>query len=215
MVQVNQTVGQYIMLWTIFFFMFGTIWYNLDRRFGVNIYRWWYNLTHKNALPEDKDVGFIYNRSIKARVTFAFVVSTLQSILAWKIQVDPLAEVFMWIAEVPIMLVGFYCGPVTYSLWQKKEAFYETIDDIENGRRDLKEEARDAMHNAASAVREAADDIMEPIMETVDDLKDSFSGSSGEEEIESPAEPEVSQAEQELLNADPRELMDQFKKRRR
>ncbi len=127
------SIPHYVMLWCILFTIIGAVWYNLDRRYGVKLYRWWYDLTHKDPLPEGEQRGFVYNRSTKARFTAAWVVSTVQSVaVILTTPVNPLVELIMWLFEVPVTMLGFYLGPYLYRLWQRSDVVFDAMDRLEH-----------------------------------------------------------------------------------
>lgn len=217
------TVTQYVVFWAILFTVLGMVWYNFDRRWGVKVYRRWYGLTHKDPLPAGEERGFIYKRSTSAKVTAATVVSTIQSILAvWNSEVNPLVELIMWVAEVPVTLLGFYAGPFAYALWQKKEAVFETIDKVESGEVSIAAEAGELAHRFGEGVKDAAvDHILDPIRDKLGDIASIIPGigdddSDLEESKTTVVEiDERSQRQKELEETDPRELMARFKNRGR
>jgi hypothetical protein len=146
----------YVASWLIFFLLLGAIWYVLDRRFGISLYRWYFNLTREEPLAADQERGFIYNRSAKSRFSTAVVLCLLQSILVVSAaEVNPLVELLSFFFEVPVLMVGFYFGPSVYKLWRKKDAVLETVDRLESGELKLEDELKEATRHAAQTVRSA------------------------------------------------------------
>lgn len=196
------SVQQYIIFWSILFVGFGSAWYNFDRRFGIKWYRSWYNMTHKDKLPTDKAIGFIYNRSTHSKAATAGLISTLQTILVvMYMDVNLLASLFMWVIEIPLMMLGFYLGPLVALMWQKKEKLFETVDKVESGEIDV-----------SAKVSEAAKRVVTPIKEHLEAVQEAFTHEDEEEPVvEKPTADELRLKE--LEGVDPRELMSKFNKR--
>lgn len=193
------TVYQYVIFWSIVFVSVGATWYNFDRRFGVKWYRSWYNMTHKEKLTIDKQIGFIYNRSTHSKAASAALVATIQSILVVRyMDVNLLASLIMWVIEIPLMMLGFYLGPFAALLWQKKEKLFETVDKVESGH-----------INVGAEVSKAAKRVVAPIRGHLEKIQDALSGDDESEPIiEPPSADELRLKE--LESADPRELMRKF-----
>ena len=196
------TVYQYVIFWSIVFISAGAVWYNFDRRFGVRWYRSWYNMTRKDKLSGEKTIGFIYNRSTHSKAAAAALVATIQSILVVRyMEVNLLASLVMWVVEIPLMMVGFYLGPLAYLLWQKKEKLFATVDKVESGQLDVSAE-----------VSRVAQRVVAPIREHLETIQEAIAG-EGEEDKPVPVQPSPEDLRlQQLESADPRELMAKFTK---
>jgi hypothetical protein len=206
------TTAQNVVFWTIIFTIGGAVWYNYDRRYGASLYRWWYNLTHKDKLPEDVSRGFIYKQSMKTKTTVATVVSSIQSLLLiLSTEVNLLEELFMWVFEVPITLFGFYLGPIAYSFWKAKDKWFETIDRVESGDVNIAEEAEQLVgHTKEVLVHAVAERIVAPAREKVGDFQEAMAELvSGDDEP--PKEVVESEKEEEV---DHQSLIDAYKNRR-
>lgn len=122
----------YIIFWMVLFVLLGTFWYIVDRRYGVKWYRFWYKLTNKDPLPDDVEVGFIFNRKSRHKAIMAGMLSTIQTVaaLATIDQINLLVELILWIVEVPMTMIGFMLGPWTYKLWRGRDEVFEALDEI-------------------------------------------------------------------------------------
>lgn len=183
-------------IWFIAFIVIGALWYVFDRVFGVALYRWWYGMTHRDALPQEISKGFIYNRNASAKFTAATLLAVLQSIQQFtsgegSFQTELLSIFF----EVPLLMLGFYFGPTFFKLWREKDELLETVDKLESGEVALGGKFKKSIVNAAANVREILHSPQAPRSET--------GKKSGE-----PAQPV--QAEQPL---DPAALLGQYVKR--
>lgn len=194
------TVSQYVIFWSIVFVGTGAFWYNFDRRFGIKWYRSWYNMTHKDKLTTEKEMGFIYNRSTHSKAASAALVATIQSILVVKyMDVNLLASLIMWVVEIPLMMIGFYLGPFSYVMWQKKEKLFETVDKVESGQL-----------NVGAEVSKAAKRVVAPLKDHFEAIQEVISGDDEEPVVKQPSPEDLRL--QALENADPRELMGKFTK---
>lgn len=123
----------YIIFWMVMFTMLGAFWYIVDRLHGVRWYRRWYALTHREPLPQDVTVGFVYNRRSRHKVVMATVVSTVQTFVALTSveSLNLLVELILWIVEIPMVMLGFAIGPLVFKVWKRKDTMLDAIDDFE------------------------------------------------------------------------------------
>ncbi|WOO41697.1 hypothetical protein [Rubellicoccus peritrichatus] len=136
----------YIVFWMIMFVILGAFWYIIDRRYGVKWYRLWYRLTHKDPLPDNIAVGFVYNRRSRHKAVMAAVLSTLQTFVAlYSVQsLNLLVELVLWLVEIPMTMIGFMIGPFAFKLWGRKDEMLDAIDDLEQkhlGGRDIEDDS--------------------------------------------------------------------------
>lgn len=204
------SVPHYVILWCILFIILGTVWYILDRRFGVHLYRWWYDLTHEEPLPEAEIRGFVYNRSTKARVSAALLVSTVQSLLVLvSSQVNLLVELIMWVFEVPVTFIGFYLGPWAYRLWRRRDDFFEAVDRVE-------QKVETGQIDLAAVAKSASDQISDRAKELLDDLgvgDESKDEAAEQTPAASAAEVEARADDEPVPEEDPRELIRKYSER--
>ena len=122
----------YIIFWMVLFVILGAFWYIIDRRFGVRWYRLWHKLTNKAPLPDDVEVGFIFNRKSRHKALMATGLSTLQTVAAlYSIEsINLLVELILWIVEVPMTMLGFLIGPWAFKLWKGRADMFEALDEI-------------------------------------------------------------------------------------
>jgi hypothetical protein len=174
----------YLVSMAVVFIVWGAIWYNLDRAYGVAIRRWWYNLTHEHPLPPGEGRGFIYERDTRTKFTWATILSTIQSALVviYSGSVDLLMELPAWLIEVPLMVVGMYLGRPLGNLWGGRDRVFDKLDEWE---------------------RELGDDE-QPKPDAADKPKAAAEPRAAEPEPTPEPEPEL----------DPQELMERFTKKR-
>jgi hypothetical protein len=161
------SVETYIIFWAIIYVAFGFAFYILDRTKGVKWYRKWYNWTHKESMPDDVVRGFIFNREFKWKAVVAFVISTIQSILAISTEVDPLVELFMWFFEMPLLLFGFLLGPFIYRIWGKREQIFNKVDKWDRGDITIKDELAKGVKQVSDSVSNVGKDVAEKTINTI------------------------------------------------
>jgi len=117
----------------VLYAILGVIWYVADRKVGVHVYRWAYDLFHRNPMPKSEERGFMYNQRMNRKATLAFLISTVQSayMLFGAPQIDLLVELVMWILEVPAMLVGFWVGAWFYQyVVLPRRQIFDRVDEV-------------------------------------------------------------------------------------
>lgn len=141
--------------WFVVLFLFGAGLYVFDRYRGVKVYRWFYDMTHKNPLDAKIDRGFIYNQKNHTRFLFAIAFSVMQSSSALIYEASTFAQEFLSvILEVPCLMLGFYIGPTFFKLWASKEKVFDKVDMIERGHISIQKEVKEFSDAAVSKIRE-------------------------------------------------------------
>jgi hypothetical protein len=108
--------------------------YAFDRKLGKSCYRWWYDWSHEENLPQETVRGFICGRPGKTQCNMALILSILVTAgLATFSEGRSLSWFFTWIFGVIATVFGFVSGPLVMKLWGKREKVYETIDRLEAG----------------------------------------------------------------------------------
>src|SRR5262249_5361479 len=114
-------------------FVLGIAIYLLDRKFGVKIYRFGYDLFHKNPMPSEVERGFLYNQSTNRGVTVAVFLSTVYSLyMVWELgfSMNFIAELIVWLL-MPLALVGgFWVGRWVYKLLLRRSVYLDNLDEF-------------------------------------------------------------------------------------
>ena len=117
-------------------FVLGIAIYLLDRKFGVKIYRFGYDLFHKNPMPGEVERGFLYNQSTNRGVTVAVFLSTVYSLyMVWELgfSMNFIAELIVWLL-MPLALVGgFWVGRWVYKLLLRRSVYLDNLDEDKYG----------------------------------------------------------------------------------
>ena len=150
----------YVVSWLAAFAVVGALWYVADRKVGIYLYRWIYDLSHEKGLPRETVKGFIYNQRARSKFTAATVLAVIQTAVAIsRGGGNPVLEIVTFFAEIPAMLVGFYIGPFFFRMWERKDTILDKMDEFESGETTIAKELKSAGDKALHAVREAAQQI--------------------------------------------------------
>ncbi len=148
--------SSFFLSWFLVLTIVGAGLYVFDRRQGVRLYRWWYDMTHEHPLPADVEGGFLYNRKAQSRFAFAVVLASAQSALALFYEASTLPqELLSLLIEVPCLMFGFYLGPTVYRLWQRREKVFDTVDQIESGKISIQNEVKEISQSAFAKIKES------------------------------------------------------------
>lgn len=121
----------YSACWLMFYVLLGIFVYLWDRQYLQGLYRWFYNATHKDPLPETVGRSFVYGQKTSKKVMWALVVSTVQSaglFFFTGFHSNPFVELVLWFLEIPAMVIGFGIGSKLYPYWMKRKKVYEFVD---------------------------------------------------------------------------------------
>jgi hypothetical protein len=132
----------------------GALLYVIDARVGVRVYRWWYDLTHRDPMAPDVERGFILNRKANARFSVATVVALVQNWIALEMGwLDPFLAMLTVAIEVPVLMGGFYLGPGLRNLWRRKDPLLAVVDQIESGETSIGAEMKRVTGKVTGALR--------------------------------------------------------------
>jgi len=155
-------------LWIIVFFLLGILVYYLDLEYGTDIYRKWYNISHKDKLPDNVIRGFVVKRKFFPRlmvVLFFVALETGLMILYGKLH--PLEYLGLGVAEIFGMMLGFLLAPWFLKIFPGRvRNAIEYIDKIESGEVDVKKDIVKGVTKAGVEIKNIADELKEaPKME--------------------------------------------------
>jgi hypothetical protein len=137
----------------IVFVLIGALSYTLDRRLGVKLYHWFYDMTHEKPLPDGEIRGFVYNRRARARFAAAVVLAVVVTIVsAIHVGDNPLISLVGFFLEVPLLMIGFYLGPSVDQLWGRRDRFFDKVDKLESGETSVGAEFKEVSQLVAGAV---------------------------------------------------------------
>lgn len=211
-----------IFAWIILFIVFGGFFYLLDRWFGVSIYRWFYNMTHKDPMPENVVKGFLHNQKAKIRCANACVLALFLSLINYYSdeKANPLYAFLNWIMQVPLVFIGFCLGPILFKLWGKKDKLFQTVDKIESGEIGVSDKIKNAAQSVAKDIAKKASETVNEALSSIknqnEDVKEEKEEKIGEVEHKDDAqnnyEEKKEEGKQKDINedVDPKELMNKY-----
>ena len=134
-------------------FLGGIVFSVLDRAYGRKIYRAYHNFTSGEQLSPDVELGIVTGQHASHRLTVAVVVAFVYTWLAYGLHASALPEtVASLFVEVPLMMAGFYVGPLVNRIWERRKVITDVVDDFESGKRTIKGELGHVAQNARAAV---------------------------------------------------------------
>ncbi len=130
--QEQELFTPYVRNWLLGYWLLGVIVYIVDRTYGLGFWRMFQS-------PDAPAAGLVYNQRVKRKMFVAFIISSVET-LCWVLtpwNSHLLVELFLWLADVPMMVLGFGTGALIFPLWSKRHKGYavvdETVDKIEKG----------------------------------------------------------------------------------
>ena len=127
------TIGSYAWSALTLFAFIGVAFYLLDRKWGVHIYRWQYDIRHRpeDRMPANVEKGFLYDQSTNRKVTVALFLASVLSlymayVLGWSVNLA--GEIIIWLFEVPAMLLGFWAGSWVYQFLLRRNKYFDKAD---------------------------------------------------------------------------------------
>lgn len=90
----------------------GVVFVIWDHKKGQKWYKRWFDLTHKERLPEGTDVTFIRNQPFSKRLVPAVLITGIFMYATWWLgSLNPLVTLLHGVIALAAVLVGFYTGP--------------------------------------------------------------------------------------------------------
>lgn len=113
--------------WVLGYLFLGVIFYTIDRTWLIRIKSWFQD-------PSAKPLGFVYGQKASRKVVFAGIVSTVETFAfliftTWNSHLS--VELFLWLVDIPMMVIGFGVGALLFPLWAKREKAYKAIDELD------------------------------------------------------------------------------------
>jgi hypothetical protein len=198
------TISQYVMSWIAVFVIVGAVWYTLDRKFGTGLYRWWHNMTHKEPLSSDKEMGFIYNQGVKARIAAATFLGMGQSLVVMvTTEFNPVVELIMLPVEVPVTMLGFYLGPFVSGAWSHRGKVVDAIERVERDGVSIPDPVK-------LAVMETRNEVAGKLKTVTESFKETITARTKKPApvVKDPPKPKAPEPE-----INPQELMDRYTRR--
>jgi hypothetical protein len=162
--------------WSVlgFLLVVGAILYVLDRFAGTAIKRFFWALTHdkRTRMPDHLRTGFIFGQHIRTRAKVAAFIALGETALSITFgNVNPFLEIITSIIDIPVLLAGFYLGPILLRLLGVADAVLERVEDvelrIEKGETTLGSEVRGVAGVVNERARARFDDVIDRAQETI------------------------------------------------
>lgn len=109
----------------------GTLFFYYDSKSGRKLYRKWHDISSKNKLDPNLNVGFVNGQLFGQKLTVAITISVILFVLAFLSGALHLFQtLFYSIGFFVGMMIAFYIAPKFLAVFSKKAS--ETIDYIES-----------------------------------------------------------------------------------
>lgn len=123
--------------------IFGSVFYFWDRKKGLNAYRSWYNLTHKEPLPDSEKPtkGFVFRQTLKEKINISILISLVVFLVLQLFTTGPILKDALYL---PLILIGalssFYLMPSLDNNYIK--SIGNLIDKIDKKEQNLMDEVK-------------------------------------------------------------------------
>jgi hypothetical protein len=108
--------------------------YLLDRTWLWRaVYRFLYNFFHREAMPKEVVIGFVYNQpmsrklKVAALISFAAFIGTVWEL---KFSISFLVQIFLGILDVPAVLIGFVLGYWAHHFILHHAPLFDNLDKL-------------------------------------------------------------------------------------
>ncbi|MBI2056204.1 MAG: hypothetical protein HYT37_02395 [Candidatus Sungbacteria bacterium] len=124
----------------------------IDMHLGAWLRRGVYNYTHKDALIDSDESGYIYRRNANIRFgwAIALVLLTHWCLIHYAIINIPISVISIPL-ELAAIMIGFYAGPFLNKIWERRKPLLDTIDKMDSGETDVKKEVRKVVEQVKDA----------------------------------------------------------------
>jgi hypothetical protein len=101
-----------VLTWVLLNVVVGAIWLVLDRKIGEKVFRFGYNFSHRDPLPEGEEIGFLYgHNSLEERFYRASYIAVSQFLIYWWYSHESFATYFLFLVLcIPATFAGIYLG---------------------------------------------------------------------------------------------------------
>lgn len=148
----------------LIFFILGIVVYYLDSKFGVKWYRSWYNLTHKDPMPNDVSVGFVFNRGFQPKVALAIVLVGIELLLSFLYgSAASLNNLLYGIGEFIGIILGFMLAPrMIKGVPGKVKGAMDYMEKVDKGEVNIKKDLVKGAFKAGSEIKDVLSEKDKP-----------------------------------------------------
>ena len=193
------TLTEYVLFWSIMFCLIGVVSYLLDFRFGGGLRTSWYNMTHRDQLPDEEIRGLIYRQNFSTRLQSAVLIGVMGSLIVVYETRRPMAILFLWIIAIVSVFLGFKLGPIVERLWRGRQKAIHALERIETDGIDVKKGTQVAVHYVQARVSDVLHHGHHPSPVITPDPV-----------VEKPSSPPPEKSDEEPEKVDPRDLIKKF-----
>lgn len=162
-------------------FVLGTLFFYYDKKSGKKLYKKWYDISNKNDLDPNVNIGFVDGRYFRQKLTVAIGLTVVCFVLSFLVfGISPFYALMYNIGTFVGILASFYISGGLINIFSKRaNKTIDFIESIEKGEKNLKEEIKKVVPLAKEEpTPEPAPEVKET-PEKEDDKKDDDDWRSG------------------------------------
>lgn len=149
--------------------VFGILFSFYDKKSGSKLYKKWYNISNKDDIDPNLDIGFVTNQLFGQKFTVAIVFTVLAYILHYFLIGEAFYGLFRMIGFFVGIMIAFYTANLLLSVFTKKSnKVIDYIEKVEKEGIDLKAEAKKGFEKAKDKVMETVtgkEEVVEKVIE--------------------------------------------------
>jgi positive regulator of sigma E activity len=137
-------------------FVIGTLFFYYDSKSGKKLYRKWHNISSKNKLDPNLNVGFVNGQLFGQKLTVAITISVVLFVLAFLSGALTIFQMLFYSLGFFLgTMIAFYLAPKFLAVFSKKASdTIDYIESIEKGDKKLTEELNKVLPKKEAIVQE-------------------------------------------------------------
>ena len=137
-----------------------------DKKSGSKLYKNWYNVSNKNKIDPNLEIGFITNQLFGQKLTIGLIFTAIAYIIHFFVLGEPFLGLFRMIGFFIGIMIAFYAAGLLLSMFSKKMSkTIEYIEKVEKGSIDVREEAKAKYESVKEKVKEKITSEKEIVIE--------------------------------------------------
>ncbi|MGB1039660.1 MAG: hypothetical protein ACPGVD_02155 [Flavobacteriales bacterium] len=127
-----------------------------DKKSGSKLYKKWYNISNKNNIDPNLEIGFVSNQLFGQKLSVALILTAFAYVISFVVfGVNAIHALFYMIPFIIGLMIAFYTSSLILGIFSKKaNKVIDYIEEVEKGGIDLKEEAKKGFDKAKEKVME-------------------------------------------------------------
>ena len=112
-----------------------------DKKSGSKLYKKWYNISNKNNIDPNLEIGFVSNQLFGQKLSVALILTAFAYVISFVVfGVNAIHALFYMIPFIIGLMIAFYTSSLILGIFSKKaNKVIDYIEEVEKGGIDLKE----------------------------------------------------------------------------